>query len=81
MTTVVISALISPAFVLLRLPNYFMLLPPLLAIPIGLLTSLGSARYRIEQKRRDRGQCIKCGYDLRATTGRCPECGKQFRRV
>ncbi len=32
----------------------------------------GTAR-RIE--RRKRGHCIKCGYDLRETSGGCPECG------
>lgn len=42
----------------------------LLVLPALKLTTLIRRRRRIAA-----GKCVRCGYDLRASPGRCPECG------
>jgi hypothetical protein len=53
-----------------RVPAWFCTavpLPPVVAIPLW--------RRRL-RRRRAEGVCPQCGYDLRATPDRCPECGR-----
>jgi len=48
-----------------------------LALAIGLCLEILLLRMRGTEQRRA-GHCVGCGFDLRASTGRCPECGKAF---
>jgi hypothetical protein len=45
-----------------------------LALLFSIFPALHS-RATIRSRSRQRGHCTQCGYDLRATPGRCPECG------
>ena len=55
----------------LWLPGW-LLLVPLVVIALKLRASA------IRRHRRKLGQCAACGYDLRASGERCPECGTRF---
>lgn len=51
---------------------------PLVLLLTGALPAVWSRRwwlYRTRARRRAAGQCLACGYDLRESPDRCPECG------
>ena len=52
---------------------YWLLL--LIFAPLPLWVGTVYRARRIRASRRKRGLCAACGYDLRASPGRCPECG------
>ncbi len=50
-------------------------------LPIVLFAAYPAYRLLPLHRRRKRnklGLCVKCGYDLRASKERCPECGQEF---
>ena len=57
----------------------FLFLP--LYIPVlilAILPFLTARRIRRRRKRKKLGLCLKCGYDLRGSKDKCPECGQEF---
>jgi hypothetical protein len=42
---------------------------------LPLVASVRVTRGRVRKRRRARGLCLACGYDLRASPNQCPECG------
>ena len=55
-----------------RVPLWFV---ALLAAPLPAWRGRNLARKRTVSRRASRGLCVQCGYDVRATPARCPECG------
>jgi hypothetical protein len=59
----------------LFLPSWFVVLMLLLFMSGP---ALYLRRLRRRESRRVAGLCVDCGYDLRSSEGRCPECGREF---
>jgi hypothetical protein len=57
---------------LFALPAWFVLLLTCLLPGLWLMSAV---RLHRERQRQRQGFCLVCGYDLRATPDRCPECG------
>ena len=58
------------------LPSPWHELLVLIGLPVSLIFLWASARWARQGRRARAGLCAACGYDLRATPGRCPECGR-----
>ena len=44
----------------------------------GVLPTIALVRFGRRRKREKLGLCLKCGYNLRGSENRCPECGTEF---
>jgi hypothetical protein len=80
-----------PRLVAIFFTGIAFLAPPVLArnlpppwpmlVMSGLVGALMYVWYRVERpgelrrERKAKGLCVRCGYDLRGTPQRCPECG------
>lgn len=46
-----------------------------IGLMVGILAAVRARRAQIRERRLRAGLCSGCGYNLRASTNRCPECG------
>ena len=54
--------------------------PTILSLVLGIPAIVVARRSATRAYRRKHRLCIGCGYDIRESKERCPECGKKFDR-
>jgi len=67
------GGVIIPSFTGVLCPDWAVI--AVLLLPMGLWAGIG---WR-QRRRAKAGHCANCGYDLRATPEKCPECGRAVR--
>ena len=68
---------VALAFVLVVVRSMFLIVAGPIVAAVILVIPFALKRYRhlVKEQRRKAGQCLDCGYDLRESRERCPECG------
>jgi hypothetical protein len=52
-----------------------------LVLILGTLPVMRILAWRRQRRRKSKGLCLRCGYDLRGSDGICPECGSAIERA
>jgi hypothetical protein len=62
-----------------RVVHVSLVIPMILTLPLAWMGVRVWRMPTLRERRRAMGLCGECGYDVRATPGRCPECGTMTR--